>query len=272
MKLTTLFILLFIISSIYSLKPDKKYLITPDSLGLNSITIEIKSTDNIKLKSWILKPMGELNLKTSIIVSYGDSGNMSYWLNHAAILSQLGYTVILFDYRGFGQSSDFEMNLNQLYYDEFSEDLKAVFDWTKKNINNKNIGIWGLSMGTIMSGLLIENNQPDFLILEGLVDNPTKIKQNIFKNKGKTILLTKSSTKLPEIYKNSKVPMLIFSASEDKTTTSQDSKKVSEYSTNRKFIEYNGNHLQGFNSMTENYFGDNYIKEIEKFITKKDGW
>jgi predicted alpha/beta-fold hydrolase len=272
MKLIVLLAFITQAFSMYSIKPDREYLTTPDSLGLNSKSIQIQSTDNMILQSWVLEPMGELNLKTTIIVAYGDAGNMSHWLNHSAILSQLGYTVVMFDYRGFGKSSDFNMNLNQLYYDEFTEDLISVFKWVKGNIDNNNVGIWGLSMGTIMTGFLIENNQPDFLVLEGLVVDPISIKKKIYKSKGKKIKLPKSSRGLSKIYKSTKIPLLIFSGNEDKITTSKESIEISKLATNRKFIEFKGTHLQGFNSMTENYFGDKYISEIESFITKQNGW
>lgn len=262
-----LFLIIFNISFVgYALKPDRSYLAHPDSLGLNVKIHQIKSTDNAMLHSWVLHPMGELNLNTSIILAYGDAGNMSYWLNHGAILSQLGYTVVLFDYRGFGKSSDFNMNLDQLYYDEFSEDLNSVYNWVKNNIDNEKVGVWGLSMGTIMAGFLIENNQPDFLLLEGLVVNPSLVKKNIYKIKKKKITIPKSSKKLNELYKSSEIPMLIFSGKLDQITISKIAKEFSELAANRQFVEFDGDHLQGFNTMTVNYFGDQYVKEIDLFM------
>lgn len=269
MKKLIFLIFIFICFLSFSLKPSKLYISHPDSLALKSESFRILTTDGLTLQAWVLHPLAELNLKTSIILAYGDAGNMSYWLEHAAVLSKRGFTVIMFDYRGFGESSAFEMNENQLYYQEFTQDLTSVFLWTKSHIDNEKIGIWGLSMGTIMTGFLIKENTVDFLILEGLVINPQDIKVKILAAKGKVIDLPKNAEKLSEIYKQTTIPMLIFSGEDDQFTTVFDANKMANFRQNRKSIVFKGGHLQGFSSMTNEFFGDKYVLEIEKFISSK---
>lgn len=271
MKIYILFIFTSICFFGHSLKPDSVYISHPDSLGLNFETHRIQTTNDLTLQAWMLNPMNEIDLETTIILAYGDAGNMSYWLNHAAILFQFGYTIVLFDYRGFGASSFFEMDENQIYYDEFTQDLKSVYHWTKSNVKHEKIGIWGLSMGTIMTGFLLEEVTPDFLILEGLVMNPTSIQEKIQVAKGKELILPESSTRLYTNYTNSNVPMLIFSGKEDSFTTVADANEMAKGKKNRKSIVFNGGHLQGFPSMTENYFGDGYAEQMKLFFaTLKD--
>lgn len=251
-----------------SLKPDRNYVARPDSMGLNYESHRINTTDQLELQAWVLNPLGELNRETSIILAYGDAGNMSYWINQAAILSQNGYTVILFDYRGFGESSDFEMDENQLYYDEFTVDLVAAFNWTNAHIKNQKIGIWGLSMGTIMTGFLLNEVSPDFLILEGVVVNPTNIQKKIYNAKGKEVALPLNSLDLNEIYLTTKVPMLIFSGTEDQFTTVEDANALADMQKERTSLVFQGGHLQGFQSMSKEFFGDQYVKSISEFIIK----
>lgn len=264
---TITFIFAFCLSfSGLCLKPDRSYISHPDSLGLDAKSYLIETADGASLKTWVLNPMGEIDHETTIILAYGDAGNMSYWLDHCATLSQRGFTVVMFDYRGFGESSEFEMNPNQLYYDEFVLDLISVFDWTRENLKTNKTGIWGLSMGTIMTGLSLKNLKPDFLILEGTVTDPDLIKKRIFEFKQKEINLPESSNELIKTFKTSQIPMLIFSGGEDKFTTLEDSKKMAETRKNRKLVEFNGNHLQGFNTFTKSYFGDMYVDEIESLL------
>ncbi len=241
------------------------YISHPDSLGLNAKTFQIETIDGALLNTWVLFPMGEINLETTIVLAYGDAGNMSYWLNQCAILSQRGFTVVMFDYRGFGESSDFSMNPNQLYYDEFVLDLNSVYTWSQKNLSTKHIGIWGLSMGTIMTLQSLNMSEPDFLILEGMVVNTQRIRKRIGKLKNKEILLPKTTYNLKRVAKNSKVKMLIFAGTEDLFTTLKDSNKIIKRK-NRKLVEFKGNYLQGFSVLTKNYFGDLYVDHIERFI------
>ena len=249
----------------YSLKPDSVYVSSPETLGLDFEGHRVETTSGLRLQTWVLNPMNELNLETTIILAYGDAGNMSFWLNQGAILAQNGYTVVLFDYRGFGKSSAFEMNENQLYYDEFTEDLKSVYQWAKLNVKHKKIGVWGLSMGTIMTGFLLDDVEPDFLILEGLVVNPTLIQEKLLAAKGKNILLPKSGNRLNEIYTKSKVPMLLFSCYLDQFTTADDANLIAYKNDSRKSVVFKGSHLEGFSTMTDKYFGDLYVIEIIKF-------
>lgn len=265
------FILFIFVSSYFwglSLKPDRNYISHPDTLGLKYDSQRIKTSDNLELQAWILRPMTDINRETSIILAYGDAGNMSYWLNQAAILSQSGYTVILFDYRGFGESSDFVMNENQLYYDEFTQDLKSVYDWTKSNVKNQKIGLWGLSMGTIMTGFLLNEVTPDFLILEGLVVKPQNIQLKIEEAKGKKLILPDNAYQLNDIFANTTVPMLIFSGEDDQFTTVEDANEIAKINVNRTSITYKGGHLEGFQSMTKEFFGEGYVKEMNSFLIK----
>ena len=68
--------------------------------------------------------------------------------------------------------------------------------------------------------------------------------------------------------KNLKVPILLFAGSQDVFTTQADSKQIAKQRKNRSLTVFNGGHLQGFQTMTKGFFGDRYIAQIEKFISK----
>ena len=268
MRIIIILFLIFNGFSCLALGPDSLYQMTPDSLNLNYESLKITTPDSFDLHVWKIIPELKVKNNSTIILTYGDSGNMSYWLNHAAILSQRGFSVILFDYRGFGESSTFPMNPNQLYYNEFSIDLSSVIKWAKAEFSDNNIGIWALSMGTIMSTIALEQEPLDFFVGEGFVINPTKIKTKIFELKGKEILLPGDHTEFQNKLNSLKMPMLLFAGSEDIITTIEDSKYIASHGKNRSIVTFDGGHLLGFQSLTKNYFGELYILEIEKLISK----
>lgn len=254
----------------YGIKPDTTYYSTPDSLGLSYQANRILTSDNkAELNSWIIKADSKIENGTTLILCYGDSGNMSYWLNQVGILSQVGYNVLMFDYRGFGKSSTFKINSDQLYYDEFATDLESVIRWTKSNLQYKNLGIISFSMGTIMSTIALQTEKVDFLIGEGFVLDPIEIKNKVLKLKGKEITLPKSSNGYLEMVSNLKLPILLFSGSEDEFTTTKDSKKMINMNKNRVLVEFKGNHLEGFKILSGKYFGEEYIADINKFLIQK---
>lgn len=265
---TLLLITLLTCFSSVALKPDSTYHSHPDSIGLINEVYRVLTPDSLELNVWKLLPTEKDNNNTTIILAYGDSGNMSHWLNHAAMLNQRGFTVVMFDYRGFGASSPFEINADQLYYDEFVIDLISVINWSKENAENEKIGVWGLSMGTIMSSIALHSESIDFFVGEGFVFDPLEVKQKLLEFKGRSFVLPKSATTYKDSIASITTPMLLFSGSMDQFTTSADGRIVVNQNPNRKLIEYNGNHLQGFQSMTKSFFGDQYIIAMEEFIKK----
>lgn len=267
MKKNLMILILILTSQIcFGLKPETKYIATPDSLGLTNQTNKITSSNGIELNSWLIESDKEIKNGTTLILCYGDMGNMSYWLNQAGILSQVGYDVLLFDYRGFGESSKFDISSDYLYYDEFADDLSNVIKWAKNNLKYNELGLISFSMGTIMSTIALQEENVDFFIGEGFVLNPKEIQAKIKQSKEKLVLLPKSSKMYNKMIKSLELPMLLFSGTQDNITTKEDSEKAILNSKNGKVITFEGNHLEGFIKLSGEYFGQKYIEYIGEFI------
>lgn len=121
-------------SKLFAINPGRDYYLSPDSLGLQYQEVRLNTSDNLSLNCWDISTDSLKNKNTSIVIAYGDSGNMGSNLFLAKTLSNEGYKVILFDYRGFGKSDDFVIQKDMLYYNEFCEDLKTVLNYAKKDI------------------------------------------------------------------------------------------------------------------------------------------
>src|SRR5437763_9493265 len=93
-----------LVQSGFCLKPDHKYIQTPTDVHLQYDSLNIKTTDNIRLTAWLCKPTSVKN-NTIVILASSDAGNMSYNLGIVeGLVSNLGINVLMFDYRGFGTS------------------------------------------------------------------------------------------------------------------------------------------------------------------------
>ena len=44
----------------------------------------------------------------------------------------MGYKVVTYDYRGFGESSEFEIDNNMYIYPHFQDDMKAMIDFCRQ--------------------------------------------------------------------------------------------------------------------------------------------
>ena len=69
--------------------------------------------------------------KATIIFSMIDGGNMSYIIEMTESFIHNNFNVLLYDYRGFGKSQDFNIERDMLIYPEFLTDLNAAIDFVK---------------------------------------------------------------------------------------------------------------------------------------------
>lgn len=260
---------LFSISGVFAINPDREYIRTPDSVNWQYEELKITTKDNYVLNTWIYKAKAQNDKDTVLILAYPDAGNMSYFVYHAAILANAGYTVVTFDYRGFGKSDDFEIQREYLYYPEFALDLEAVVEYTSKKFPNDKIGVWGMSMGTTIISRAYGKikNQIQFIIGEGYVTKPSAIVDR-YQKLGKEIQLPEASQSYEKLIQKIDIPLLILSASDDTITSPHDAITLqSQLGRNCKTIQYQGVHLGGFQVDYENKgFGGWFIEQIEAFL------
>jgi len=266
MKNLILILLIFLDINCYCIKPEKNYSSLPDSLGIPFQHDTIITPDNYKLNCWIIPPIKDNDKKTTIIISYPDAGNMADYLYQAAMLSQIGFTAVLFDYRGFGRSSDFKITREMLYYDEFVTDLATVIKWTKTNLKNTKTGVWGLSMGTIITTLATKTEPLDFFIAEGYVCSPDTLKNRYKRKFNEDIILPKSSETYTNVLHDINLKMLVFVGLKDEFTTDEDAKRIVGQNIKRQIVEFDGKHLHGLWVLTDKSTGDLYFKKIIDFL------
>ena len=160
----------------WALKPSREWVATPDSQGLNYQTVALTTPDHVQLTGWLIEPAANVpDQHTTMVVAYGDFGNMSYELNQAQALSAAGYRVYLFDYRGFGHSADFAIDEQRLYYHEFSVDLSTALADARRRYPHNRTGIIAFSMGSIMGTEVAATERCDFFVTEGYVASPQRL-------------------------------------------------------------------------------------------------
>lgn len=268
-KISLLIVLLMSVllsENTYALKPERQYVIKPDAIGIKYETYKIKVNDSVTLNSWVC--LQEDLKRPFIVVSGSDAGNMGNSLGQAKALYDEGYNVVLYDYRGFGESSDFKMNPNMVYYNEFSEDLHKTIAFVNTKFQPKSIVLYGMSMGTIVSRMNVNSTGViKGLILDSFVVNPKLVVERVFVSKKKDLLLPGNASEY--VQSNMLVvgkPILIFSGLKDPVTKTDDYKEFLSKNPTSKMVTWDCSHLQCFTSMgTEPNL---YIMEVNKFIDK----
>ncbi|MFO7566833.1 MAG: alpha/beta hydrolase [Enhygromyxa sp.] len=77
---------------------------TPEALGLEYERVEITTEDDETLVGWFL-PAAASEQAGVILYCHGNAGNIGGRVHLLPALRRLGYAVLIFDYRGYGESS-----------------------------------------------------------------------------------------------------------------------------------------------------------------------
>lgn len=128
---------------LHALKPERNYALKPNDLGLAYKELDIATPDGAALRAWHLPAAGT----QLVVICHDGEGNMGDLLETAREFHQLEYSVLMFDYRGFGGSSDFAIDTAHFFYGIFQTDLRAVLDYAKENFAQNPLLLYGKGIG-----------------------------------------------------------------------------------------------------------------------------
>lgn len=115
--------------------------------------LTIKAEDGYSLSALFTKPVGE-SIGT-IVISSATGIKKEFYINFARYLVQNGYSVLLYDYRGIGESAPVNLRTFEAYMHEWGTlDMNAVLDYLVFEKGLTNI-IWvGHSVGAQLVGFI----------------------------------------------------------------------------------------------------------------------
>lgn len=132
----------------------------PKELNAQQITFQ-SSSGNI-ISGWFIPGQDD---KGGILLMHGIGANRLQILERARFLNKNGYSVLLFDFQGHGESQGKQVTFG--YLESF--DANAAFDFLKNKLTNKTIGVIGVSLGGAAALLgHVVNGNADALVLEGV--------------------------------------------------------------------------------------------------------
>jgi len=129
-----------------------RYTFTPWELGVPYERVEFLSSDGLRLVGWWL-PRPETD--AVIVGSHGHSGRKDELLGIGGYCWRAGYNVLLFDYRGRGESDPWPQTL----VSREVEDLLAALAYVRQRIPTASIGVVGYSMGAAVGILATARDQ-----------------------------------------------------------------------------------------------------------------
>jgi uncharacterized protein len=156
---TAILVLVFLVQSrlLYFPQVGRAIVGTPRDYGLDFETHEIDTEDGERLYAWWVPAR---DAGGTILVLHGNAGNISHRVDHLSVLHRLGYSSLIIDYRGYGQSSGSPSEAGTY------RDAEAAWRWlVSRGVAPKDIVILGESLGGAVAAWLAARVTPRALVL-----------------------------------------------------------------------------------------------------------
>jgi len=163
---------------------------TPTELGLPYEDVSIKTGDNLKLSAWYFPAPDPTHL---IMYCHGNAGDIRDWSHAMPPFLELGFSVLLFDYRGYGKSQG-KPSESGLYLDG-----ESVWGWVEEKAEEEGIMavILGKSLGSAVAIHVATQTPPSSLILDSAFTSMREI--------ALTVTPWLPDTMVPELYESLKI-------------------------------------------------------------------
>ena len=135
-----------------------------------------ETTDGVRLHGWLVRSPGQ-PAPATVIYCHGNGGNVSYLGWMAEELSDRGFDVLLFDYRGYGRSEGAVAGERGLY-----ADADAAYDFAvgRLGVEPASLILYGQSLGTVAATDLASRKECGALILESGLSSAAAMAGTIF--------------------------------------------------------------------------------------------
>jgi uncharacterized protein len=135
---------------------------TPRDLGVPFEASTITTRDGERLRVWTMPHPDPLAI---VVYFHGNGGNLSVWSSILAAVQRQRFTVIAFDYRGYGASTG-RPSEHGVYRDVDAIVASDLVATTRGNRDATPLVYWGRSLGATIAAYAATIRQPDGVILE----------------------------------------------------------------------------------------------------------
>lgn len=123
--------------------PTRGHTATPEDFELEAEELALSSTDNVTVHGFYVTPVSQDEPRAHILLSHGNGGNLSGRLWLAKQLAQRRLAVLLYDYRGYGHSTDL-FPTESGAYDDAETALAALLERAE---DPNHVVLYGRSLG-----------------------------------------------------------------------------------------------------------------------------
>lgn len=212
---------------------------TPEDWGFKYKNVNFKTEDDIQLHGWYIPhPQSERVL----LFFHGNAGNISHRQASIEIFHRLGLNILIFDYRGYGQSQG--KPSEQGFYQDAAAAWKFLTE--EEDFAPEQIIIFGRSLGGTVAARLAADVQAHGLILESTLSSAHDFAKQVFKVLARLVFIRYDFNTV-EYIRHVNAPVLVLHSPDDEIMPFNLGEKVFESANQPKqFVRMRGDHNSGF--------------------------
>lgn len=236
--------------------PERTLWTTPESEGFSYEEVMLKTNDGVNISAWYVPAENERGV---LLFCHGNAGNISHRMDSIRIFHDMNLSVLIFDYRGYGNSE------GKPSEDGTYLDAEAAWDYLVRVKQKKpeKVVLFGRSLGAAVAAEIAQRKNPGALILESAFTSVPDIGQSLYPF-FPVRLLSKYRYATVEKIADIACPKLIIHSPEDEIIPFRFGQRIFERASQPKeFLSIRGGHNEGFLMS-----GKIYTEGIRKFLEK----
>ncbi len=228
----------------------------PSAVGLAYEPVELVTSDNITLDGWFI-PAAEN--RGVILFFHGNAGNISHRFDSLLLFNRMGFSTLIFDYRGYGRSQGRPSEAGTY------KDAEAAWHYLtdKRAIAPSRIVLFGRSLGAAVAAHQAGEHRAGALIVESSFTSVPDIAAELYPFLPVRWLIRFDYNVLQGLQRVS-CPVLVVHSRDDEIIPFRHGQTLFATANEPKqFLELRGGHNDGF-LVT----GPNYTRNLDEFLSR----
>jgi uncharacterized protein len=217
----------------------REIMTTPQAYGLPYEEVEIATEDGERLASWWVPAT---DARGTVLIFHGNAGNISHRVDYLLMFNRLGYSVLIFDYRGYGTSTGSPSE--QGTYRDAAAAWRHLVE--QRGVRAGDVVLFGESLGGAVASWLAARRPARALILASSFTSATDLGAQVYWFLPVRMLSRIRYDNMANL-KEVRAPVLIAHSREDDIVPFSHGQKLFAAANEPKaFLELRGGHNDGF--------------------------
>lgn len=237
--------------------PSRELVTTPERLGMSYENVLFRTEDDIVLHGWFIPAE---NAKSTLLFFHGNAGNISHRLESIQIFHDLGLSVLIIDYRGYGNSE------GRISEAGTYRDARAAWDYlvSTRGLNERNIILFGRSLGGAIAAQLATKVKAGALIVESTFSSTEALAKTVYWYLP-VRLLARIHYPTDKYISRVSCPVLVIHSTQDEIIPYRQGRQIFDLAPEpKRFLELHGSHNEGFSLSRRDYIRglDDFLKSL----------